>query len=209
KKVLYLNEKTGVVDLVIDRSNPNTLYAATYECMRYPWRLVDGGPGSGIYKTTDGGAGWRKLTGGLPEGSIGRIGLDLYQKDSKILYAVIDNRNQSSDTSTTTQTAGARLIGGEVYRTDDGGLTWRKMNSARDDVGRKTGYAFNQLRIDPANADRVFITGSSIASSEDGGKTWAGLAGPQGNRVFRRAFGDFRTLWIDSQNSDRMMAGSD
>lgn len=213
KKVLYINERTGAVDLVIDRNHPNTLYAATYECKRHPWRLEDGGPGSGIYKTTDGGAAWEKLGGGLPEGSIGRIGLDLFQKNPKTLYAVIDNRNQSSEPLTTPQPSspqsGTRLIGGEVYRTTDGGLTWRKMNSARDDVGRKTGYAFNQLRIDPNNAERIFVTGGSIVSSEDGGKTWAGLAGPQGNRVFRRAFGDFRTLWIDSQNSERMMAGSD
>ena len=211
KKVLYTNEKTGAVDLVIDRSHPNTLYAATYECMRRPWRLEDGGAASGIYKTTDGGATWKKLAGGLPEGTLGRIGLDLYQKSSKILYAVVDNRNQSTEAPPAQQPAGGgpRLVGSEVYRTDDGGSTWRKMNSARDDVGRKTGYAFNQLRIDPNNPNRIFVTGGSIASSEDQGKTWAGLSGPQGNRVFRRAFGDFRTLWIDSQNSDRMMAGSD
>ncbi len=209
KKVLYVNERTGVVDLVLDGSNPNTLYAATYDCLRHPWRLEDGGPGSGIYKTTDGGAHWNKLAGGLPEGLIGRIGLDLYQKNPKILYAVIDNRNKSSEPPPSGAPNSERLIGGEVYRTDDGGLNWHKMNSARDDVGRKTGYAFNQLRVDPNNVDRIFVTGGSIASSEDGGKTWAGLAGPQGNRVFRRAFGDFRTLWIDSQNSDRMMAGSD
>src|SRR5215510_7871546 len=211
KKVLYINEKTGVVDLVIDRNHSNTLYAATYECMRHPWRLEDGGTASGIYKTTDAGTTWKKLAGGLPDGTIGRIGLDLYQKNPNTLYAVVDNRNQSTEAPTTPQPAGAgpRLVGSEVYRTDDGGSTWRKMNSARDDVGRKTGYAFNQLRIDPNNADRIFVTGGSIASSEDSGKTWAGLSGPQGNRVFRRAFGDFRTLWIDSQNPDRMMAGSD
>jgi photosystem II stability/assembly factor-like uncharacterized protein len=213
KKVLYINEKTGAVDLVVDRNHPNTLFAATYECIRHPWRLEDGGSASGIYKTTDGGATWKKLGGGLPEGSIGRIGMDLYQKNPKILYTVVDNRNQSSEPSATPQPSGTasgpRLIGGEVYRTDDGGLTWRKMNSARDDVGRKTGYAFNQLRINPDNDERIFVTGGSIVSSEDSGKTWAGLAGPQGNRVFRRAFGDFRTLWIDSQNPDRMMAGSD
>jgi photosystem II stability/assembly factor-like uncharacterized protein len=209
KKVLYLNERTGAVDLVIDRKHPNSLYTATYECRRHPWRLEDGGPASGIYKTTDGGVAWKKLGGGLPEGTIGRIGLDLFQKDSKILYAVVDNRNQTSEPPATPAQPGSRLMGSEVYRTDDGGLTWRKMNSTRDDVGRKTGYAFNQLRIDPNNAERIFVTGASIASSEDGGKTWAGLAGPQTNRVFRRAFGDFRTLWIDPQNSDRMMAGSD
>ncbi|HSQ18853.1 MAG TPA: hypothetical protein VLR92_00630, partial [Blastocatellia bacterium] len=213
-RVLYLNDRTGVIDLVIDRTKPHTLYAATYECIRRPWRLEDGGPASAIYKTTDAGANWKKLAGGLPEGVIGRIGLDLFQKNPDILYAVVDNRNKAPESSAAPNQspgvpAGERLIGGEVYRTDDGGSTWRKMNSARDDVGRKTGYAFNQIRIDPNNPDRIFITGGSIASSEDGGKTWAGLGPPQGNRVFRRAFGDFRTFWIDPQNSDRMMAGSD
>src|SRR5262245_17986794 len=133
KKVLYINERTGAVDLVIDRSHPNTLYAATYECVRHPWRLEDGGSASGIYKTTDAGATWKELAGGLPEGTIGRIGLDLYQKNPKVLYAVIDNRNQSAEPPATTQPAGVpsgpRLIGGEVYRSDDAGLTWHKMNS--------------------------------------------------------------------------------
>ena len=85
------------------------------------------------------------------------------------------------------------------------------MNAATDDVSRKTGYAFNQLRVDPNNPDRIFITGSELISSEDGGKTWIGLGrGPRSNeRPFRRAFGDFRTLWIDPEDSDHMMAGSD
>jgi photosystem II stability/assembly factor-like uncharacterized protein len=211
KKILYVNDKTGVVDLVMNRNDPKVLYAATYECMRFPWRLQDGGPSSGIYKTTDGGDSWKRLEGGLPGGIIGRIGLDIYQKSPGTLYAVVDNRNPGPPTQEASgpRPAGERLIGGEVYRTDDGGAMWRKMNSARDDVGRKTGYAFNQLRVDPNNPERILITGGSLVSSEDGGKTWAGLAGPQGNRVFRRAFGDFRTLWIDSQNSDRMIAGSD
>ena len=215
KKILYLDDKTGVVDLVLNRAQPNILYAATYECRRYPWRLQDGGPESGIYKTTDNGNSWKRLEGGLPGGVIGRIGLDIYRKDPNILYAVVDNRNNSPAPETSTspanspRPAGERLIGSEVYRTDDGGASWRKTNSAKDDVGRKTGYAFNQIRVDPDNPERVFVTGGSIASSEDGGKTWAGLGGPQTNRVFRRAFGDFRTLWIDPQNSDRMIAGSD
>lgn len=214
KKVLYVNDKTGAVDLLINRRDPKVLYAATYECMRFPWRLRDGGNASGIYKTTDGGDSWKRLEGGLPGGTIGRIGIDIYQKNPSTLYAVVDNRNSAATEAATGQASGPqprgeRLIGGEVYRTDDAGATWRKMNSARDDVGRKTGYAFNQLRVDPNNPDRILITGGSLVSSEDGGRTWAGLAGPQGNRVFRRAFGDFRTLWIDPHNSDRMMAGSD
>ncbi|NOT60995.1 MAG: hypothetical protein HOP19_12320, partial [Acidobacteria bacterium] len=204
QKVLYVNDRTGTIDLVLSRSEPNTLYAAAYDLKRDPWRIVDGGAGSGIYKTTDGGANWKKLENGLPTGTIGRIGLDLFQKNPNILYAVIDNRNLRAGTQ--------QIISGEVYRTDDAGATWRKVSADKDDVSRKSGYAFNILRVHPENPDRVFITGSNLIESTDGGKTWIGLAGgfqQQSYRPFRRAFGDFRVLWIDAQNPERMMAGSD
>jgi photosystem II stability/assembly factor-like uncharacterized protein len=216
KKILYLNERTGAIDLLLDRRHPNTLYAAMYECVRYPWQLADGGPGSGIYKTADSGATWKRLEGGLPTGAIGRIGLDLYQKDPGVLYAIVDNRNRSKATADELEAGrgrgpgrGPRLIGGEVYRTDDAGGTWRKMNSARDDLSRKSGYAFNQIRVDPGNPDNIFITGETLANSRDGGRTWTSLTESRTQRPFRKAFGDFRTLWIDPENPDRMMAGSD
>ena len=87
-----------MIDLVLDWRHPNTLYAATYECVRFPWHLADGGPASGIYKTTDGGRTWHRLEGGLPRGTLGRIGLALFQKNPKVLYAVIDNRNPRAAT---------------------------------------------------------------------------------------------------------------
>ena len=205
KKVLYVNDRTGAIDLVLNRKDPNVLYAAMYDCLRDPWRIVDGGQGSAIYKTTDGGANWKKLEAGLPGGTIGRIGLDLYQKNPDTLYAVVDNRNAKPGTE-----ARPALIGGEVYRTDDGGGSWRKVSADKDDVSRKSGYAFNQIRVAVDNPDRAFITGSNLIETTDGGKTWAGLAGGfQSYRPFRRAFGDFRTMWIDPQNPERMIAGSD
>ena len=215
KKVLYVNNRTGAIELVINRNDPNTLYAAAFDLKRDPWRIVDGGAGSGIYKTTDGGAKWQKLENGLPSGTIGRIGIDLFQKNPNILYAVVDNRNLRDSSAQGTQ----QLIGGEVYRTDDAGATWRKVSADKDDVSRKSGYAFNILRVHPENPDRVFITGSNLIETTDGGKTWIGLnnfgGGPQQEgrqqayRPFRRAFGDFRVMWIDPQNPERMMAGSD
>ncbi len=206
KRVLYVNDRTGAIDLVLNRNDPNVLYAAMYECMRDPWRIQDGGPGSAIYKTTDGGANWKKLETGLPGGTIGRIGLDLYQKNPNTLYAVVDNRNVKAGTENR-----PALIGGEVYRTDDGGVSWRKVSADKDDVSRKSGYAFNQIRVAVDNPDRAFITGSNLIETTDGGKTWAGLAagGFQSYRPFRRAFGDFRTLWLDPQDPERMIAGSD
>ncbi|HEX4951388.1 MAG TPA: hypothetical protein VFZ34_32320 [Blastocatellia bacterium] len=206
KKVLYVNDRTGAIDLVMNRNDPNVLYAAAYDLKRDPWRIVDGGAGSGIYKTTDGGATWKKLENGLPTGTIGRIGIDLCQKNPNVVYAVVDNRNLRPGSQ--------QIISGEVYRTDVAGASWRKVSADKDDVSRKSGYAFNILRVHPENPDRVFITGSNLIESTDGGKTWIGLGQgglqqQQSYRPFRRAFGDFRVMWIDPQNPERMMAGSD
>jgi photosystem II stability/assembly factor-like uncharacterized protein len=119
KKVLYL---------VVNRRQPDTLYAATYDVQRRPWRLLEGGPGSGIHMTTDGGRTWKRLGGGLPTGPMGRIGLDLYQKNPKIIYAVLENLAKRPPTEEEAKRdrerkiePRERTIGGEVYRTDDGG----------------------------------------------------------------------------------------
>lgn len=216
KKVLFIKDTVGAIDLVLDRRNPNVLYAAMYEYLRLPWRLNDGGPGSGIYKSADGGANWHKLEAGLPGGPLGRIGLDICRTNPDVLYAVVDNFNTRPPTQQEASSGrgnpnAPRTIGGEVYRTDDAGRTWRKVSAANDDVSRKAGYSFNQIRVDPNNTEKVYITGSNLIASSDGGKTWAGLGrgGPGVELPFRRAFGDFRTLWIDPEDSDHMMAGSD
>jgi hypothetical protein len=92
-KSLFINDRVGIIDLVMDPSNPSVLYAAAYDKQRLPWQIVNGGPDTGIYKTTDGGVKWTKLAGGLPTGRIGRIGLDIYLKNPQILYAVVENAN--------------------------------------------------------------------------------------------------------------------
>src|SRR6185295_4529798 len=152
KKILYVDDKTGAIDIVINRSEPDTLYAATYECQRKPWKLYDGGPGSAVYKTTDGGEKWDKLTSGLPSGQIGRYGLDIYQKNPKILYAVVENFNPTKMDPAAKGAKGGKgagaVYGGEVYKTEDGGKTWTKMNTGGPDLSNKSGYAFNQIRVD-------------------------------------------------------------
>jgi photosystem II stability/assembly factor-like uncharacterized protein len=196
-KVLYTGDTTGAIDLIADPRDPNVLYAALYQALRHPWRLDDGGLQSGIYKTSDGGANWKRLTSGLPDGPTGRTGLDLCRSHPDTVYALVDNSTAKR---------------GEVYRSDDAGATWRRMSAGADDVSRKAGYSFNQLRVDPNNADRVFISGSNMIASRDGGKTWAGLGrgpGGGGEVPFRRAFGDFRDFWIDPTDSDHMIASSD
>ncbi len=215
EKVLYINDKIGVIDLVMNRDNPEILYAATYEKYRYPWHFEAGGPGSGIYKTTDGGKTWMRLGGGLPSGKIGRIGIDIYRKNPDILYAVIENLNlrepvtsQASEGGSRERSNQPREIAGEVYRTQDAGKTWTKMNRPEDDLSGKAAYSFNQIRINPANEQNIFVTCVYVANSEDGGKTWTGLR-RSNDQLFRRAFGDIRTMWIDPENPERIFMGSD
>ncbi|MBM3284584.1 MAG: hypothetical protein FJY81_01790 [Candidatus Aminicenantes bacterium] len=214
EKVLYINEKVGVIDLAMNLKNPDILYAATYEKYRYPWHFEESGPESGIYKTLDGGKTWERLSGGLPPGKIGRIGLDLYRKNPDIIYAVVENANLRPPTEEEAKEdrrrglePQPRAIAGEVYRSEDGGETWKKMNSDRDDVSGKAAYSFNQICVDPNDDQKVYIIGIALAYSYDGGKTWKNLGWPP--TLFASAFGDVRTFWIDPENSDRMLFGSD
>jgi photosystem II stability/assembly factor-like uncharacterized protein len=213
-KVLYINDKVGVIDLVMNRQNPNILYAATYEKYRFPWTFEEGGPESGIYKTIDGGQTWKRLTNGLPSGKIGRIGLDIYRRNPAVLYAIVENANlrpATAEEEAQDKRRGVppqpRPIGGEVYRSDDGGETWHKMNAPQDNIGGKAPYSFNQLRIDPNDDQKIYVTSVSVAHSFDGGRTWRDLDWPP--TLFPRMFGDVRTIWIDPENSDRIFLGSD
>ena len=213
-KQLFVNETSGAVDLALDPRNPNVLYAAMYDAIRLPWKIMEARPGGGIFKTTDGGARWEKLAGGLPQGNTGRIGIDICRTKPDVVYAVIDNFNLRAGAPAPRDSSFAApgsYIGGEVYRTDDSGHAWRRVSAEGVDVSRKAGYSFNQLRVDPNNADRVFITGSNMIQSNDGGKTWAGLnqAGGRAGYPFITTFGDFRSFWIDPEDSDHVIATSD
>lgn len=205
-KVLYVHDGVGAVDLVINRSEPSILYAAMYEKYRYPWELIESGPGSGIYRTDDGGSNWRRLEGGLPSGKVGRIGLDIYQKNPNVLYAVIENQNpkpgaEKREVSAVNPLA-TGIIGNQLYRTDDGGVTWRVVSGDVNVAGGKAPYSFNQLRINPHDDKTVLVTSDAMYVTRDGGATWD-------SDFFRSVFGDFRTLWWDPQDEKRVMLGSD
>lgn len=196
----------GASDVVIDPRNPDTLYAATYDKERKVWTFNLAGPASGIYKTTNAGKTWTKLTTGLPTGMIGRIGLDIYPKNPNILYANIENGNKPgmSDADRLKELrdgkASAGMIGEEVYRTDDGGKTWRKVSPEKQKIGGGPGYYYMQVRVDPNDANHVYVLTVGMQESKDGGKTWA---------VPFRFGGDNHAMWIDPANSKHMILGYD
>ncbi len=217
EKVLYINENTGAIDLVINRSNPNILYAAVYEKYRYPWHFEAGGENSGIYKTSDAGENWERLEGGLPKGNVGRIGVDIYRSNPDVLYAVVENLNPKPGYEISEEDEAFdhmrdpyfdRLIGGEVYRSGDAGANWQKMNHDTVDVGSKAAYSFNQIMVDPNNEMNLYINNIALQSSLDGGRTWDGTIWGTAQR-FNTMFGDVRCLWINPEDSRHIMAGSD
>ncbi len=195
----------GAADIVMDPVKPEILYAATYDKERKPWTFNLAGPGSGIYKTIDAGKTWTKLTAGLPGGMLGRIGLDISLKNPLVLYANVENGNKDkmSDADRLKELregkASAGMIGEEVYRTDDGGKTWRKVNE-KNPVGGGPGYYYMDIRIDPADVNHAYVLSVGVLETKDGGKTWAS--------AFRFG-GDNHALWIDPKNSKHMILGYD
>ncbi len=196
----------GVADVVMDPRRPNTLYASAYDKVRRPWTFNEAGPGSAIYKSTNAGRTWTKLEGGLPGGMIGRIGLTISPQNSNILYAVVENANSEGvpveerrQELLEGRPPRVRIIGNEVYRTDDGGRTWRKVNE-RGQVGGSPPYYYGQIIIDPNDTEHVYNLGVSVTHSTDGGKTW--------QNAFRFG-GDNHALWIDPADSRHMALGYD
>jgi len=206
----------------MNRKSPDTLYAAMYEKERTPWRLVLGGPGSAVHRTDDGGTKWRKLEG-LPTGNVGRIGLDIQQRNPNVLTAIVENLNPRKEgmpprvdacQAASDRGAGATAagrgggrsggpMGNEVYRSEDGGRTWRKLHGDDIDVaGSKAPYSFNQIRTNPSDPSQIVVTSDTMYESRDGGRSW-------NCEFFRGVFGDFRTIWWDEQDPLRIMLGSD
>ena len=182
KNTLSIDENTGCVDVAMDPENPSTLYAAAYQRRRRGWGFIGGGPGSGLYKTTDGGESWVKLTDGehgLPIGVIGRIGIDIYRNNPNVVYAIIEHKQ------------------GGVFRSEDKGLTWKKMSSTNP----RPMY-YSKIRIDPNNDQRIWVLGAAMYVSEDGGKSFR-------TDYVRLIHGDHHAMWINPDNSNHMIVGSD
>ncbi|HSA96544.1 MAG TPA: hypothetical protein VLJ16_10855, partial [Acidobacteriota bacterium] len=197
----------GVVDVVMDPADPNTLYAASYDRFRKPWTFGLGGPGSGVHKTTDGGKTWTKLAGGLPGGVLGRIGLAVYPKNPKIVFAEIENANKpgmSPEDRWQEILAGkssAGMIDGEIYRSDDGGATWAKISPEKRSIGGAPGYYYGQIVVDPNDDKVIYVLSVGVIATRDGGKTWT--------QAFGRFGGDNHALWIDPKDGGHMLLGYD
>ncbi len=215
KNILYIDDSTGFIDMVINPENPEILYASSYQKVRTPWTFMPGGVKSRIYKTVDGGGKWKILKGGLPDGDLGRIGIDIHRANPDILVAVIQNLNLKPGADPDaevvfdefTDHSFDNLIGGEVYRSTDAGKSWEKINDPEEvDVSGKAAYSFNKIYIDPVDPEKIYIIGVSQYYTLDGGKTW-----PMGKEkdLFRTNFGDNRTFWIDPKEPRHMMLGSD
>lgn len=184
-KVLYVNERTGCADLIVDPSNPNKLYAAMWEYRREPWFFTSGGKGSGLYISFDGGETWKKRTSehGLPKGELGRIGLAASPSNPKVVYALVE----------------AEKLG--LYRSNDGGFSW-KLQSDKN-VGNRPFY-YADLYVDPINENRIYNLWSYVSLSEDGGKTFKTIL-DYGKGVHP----DHHAFWVHPSNPSYLIEGND
>ncbi len=189
QQVLYVDERTGAADLVLDLANPDHLMAAMWSHRRQPFLFESGGKGSGLYKSRDGGQSWQKLSpeDGLPEGDLGRIGIAMAASNPRVVYALVE---QAGDFNS-------------LLRSSDGGETFATIAKSSDqEIGNRPFY-FADLRVDPQNADRLYSLWSLISLSEDGGKTWKVKV------PFVSAHPDHHAMWIDPRESRHLLIGND
>jgi len=180
-KVLYRDENTGGIDVAIDPSSSNVVYAALWEQRMGPWENgVFTGPGSGVYKSTDGGTTWKQLTLGAEK--LGRVGLEVCAADPKRLYAIVDAKN------------------GGLYRSSDAGETWTLVNNKAEIWER--GGDFNEVRADPKNPDVLYVANVVTWKSVDGGKTWQSFRGAPGGD-------DYHRVWVNPNDTKIILIGSD
>jgi photosystem II stability/assembly factor-like uncharacterized protein len=182
KQVLHVDEWTGASEVRFDPRDPDVLYASTYQRHRKVWTLIDGGPGSGIWKSTDAGETWTRLSAGLPKDDLGRIGLALSPVEPNVVYAIVEAAGGNSG----------------IYRSADAGANWEKMNGY---VSGSPQY-YNELFADPKQAGRIYSVDTYLQVSDDYGKSWRG-AGEKYKHV------DNHVVWIDPDDTRHMLAGCD
>ncbi len=182
EKVLFRGDSAGAIDLAMDPVNPRILYAAFWQVVRRPWTMESGGPASGLFKSTDGGDTWTELTRnpGMPRGIIGKIGVTVSHMNHDRLWAIVEADS------------------GGVFRSDDAGATWTRVNEDRR--LRQRAWYYSHIHADPQSNDVVYVLNTSLYRSVDGGRTYATIQEPHG---------DNHGLWIDPENSQRMINSND
>ena len=180
-RTLYISEETGISEIAIDPSNPNTLYASAHQRRRHEWTYIGGGPESALYKSTDGGITWREISSGLPKGQMGRIGIAVSPADPNIIYAIAEGRDDK----------------GGFFRSTNKGESWSKMSGFST-----SGNYYQEIICDPYDKNKVFAMDTYMHHTEDGGKTFK----PTGEN---QKHVDNHALWIDPKNTDHWIAGCD
>jgi photosystem II stability/assembly factor-like uncharacterized protein len=184
KKVLYVDENTGIADLAMDPSNSQVLYAAAYEHRRLAYHFTSGGPGSGLFKSEDGGETWKKLTHDLPEGILGRIGIAVSRSSPNVVYALIEHNEPG------------------IWRSEDKGETWKR--TCDPEIFRRVNtrpFYYSQIRVDPSDDKRIYVFSSGSYVSEDMGKRFRAISGG--------THPDHHALWIDPNNPLHLIDGND
>ena len=216
EKILYVNELTGANDLVIHPTNPDILYATTWQRIRKKWndpRNEPGYDGSGIWKTTNGGDDWSPVNNGLPEARYrGRTGIDIARSNPDVLYAFVDNydiirKGEDDESDSYGRPKGGVIKGSVIFRTDNGGEKWtqvsgqtEKMKKYMERHSATYGWVFGQMRVDPNDENTIYTMGLALNVSNDGGKTFKRLRGMHG---------DHHGLWIDPDNSNYLVNTND
>ena len=183
RRTLFKDPRTGAVDIVVDANNPNVIYAALWEAYRIEYQMSSGGPGSGIYKSTDGGDTWAEITRnpGMPSGMVGRIGLANTKADSNRVYALVENDN------------------GGLFVSDDAGASWKLINANR--AIRQRAFYYTHVFGDPSNKDVVYMQNVNLFRSTDAGKTTV--------QVGQNTHGDHHDLWVDPDDPNHVVDGND
>jgi photosystem II stability/assembly factor-like uncharacterized protein len=182
EKILNRGNKAGAIDLILDPTNPNTMYAGFWEVYRKPWTLESGGPGSGVFKSTDGGDTWTELTRnpGMPKGMVGKVGITVSPANPERVWAIVEAED------------------GGVFRSDNGGTTWIRVNEERR--LRQRAWYYTRIYADPKSADTVYVLNTGFYRSNDGGRTYSNIQVPHG---------DNHDLWLAPDDPNRMIESND
>jgi photosystem II stability/assembly factor-like uncharacterized protein len=214
KKVLYVNDYTGAIDITINPANPDIMYAAMWDKERRSWDVKVAGNGSGIFKSTDEGESWSKLVNcGLPDGEgLGRIGLSVCESKPDVVYAIIDNNftkppekteKNEKDFDANSKLFVTEIKGAEVYRSDDAGNSWKKTHDEYlEGMFYTYGYYFANIRVSPSNPDKIYLLGVPLIKSGDGGKTFESANGDN-------VHADHHALWINPNKEGHLINGND